>query len=168
MPLIFRLIGSVAFLSVAVFSADAALRDQSGSLHWQTFQVPEYGTRVDYPARIFASVGGAEKALVNVSKAMMVGPPSLVMHARTRRATHRPVISGRTYGSLASITNESLVLSLRSPWNGRARSNYSRCNFSRSARGAIHCFDLVYPQDEKREWDPVVTRISLSLRPLER
>jgi hypothetical protein len=45
---------------------------------------------------------------------------------------------------------------------------YSRCNFSRWARGSIHCFDLVYPQDEKRAWDPVVTRISLSLRPLER
>jgi hypothetical protein len=45
---------------------------------------------------------------------------------------------------------------------------YSRCNFSRSARRAIHCFDLVYPQAEKRAWDPVVTRMSLSLRPLER
>jgi hypothetical protein len=44
---------------------------------------------------------------------------------------------------------------------------YSRCNFSVEARGAIHCFDLVYPQDEKRAWDPVVTRISRSLRPLD-
>jgi hypothetical protein len=42
---------------------------------------------------------------------------------------------------------------------------YSRCNF---ARRAIHCFDLTYPQEEKRAWDAVVTRISLSLRPLER
>ena len=42
---------------------------------------------------------------------------------------------------------------------------YSRCNFSGRREGAIHCFDLVYPQDEKRAWDPVVTRISLSLRP---
>jgi hypothetical protein len=40
---------------------------------------------------------------------------------------------------------------------------YSRCNFSRRA---IHCFDLTYPQEEKRAWDAVVTRISLSLRPL--
>jgi hypothetical protein len=39
---------------------------------------------------------------------------------------------------------------------------YSRCNFSGAARGAIHC-----PQQEKRSWDAVVTRISLSLRPLE-
>jgi hypothetical protein len=44
---------------------------------------------------------------------------------------------------------------------------YSRCNFSRGARGVIHCFDLKYPQREKRAWDAVVTRISLSLRPLE-
>jgi hypothetical protein len=42
---------------------------------------------------------------------------------------------------------------------------YSRCNFSRSA---IHCFDLVYPAREKRAWDSIVTRISLSLRPLQR
>jgi hypothetical protein len=93
MPLISRLIGSVAFLSMAVCSADAALRDQPGALDWQTFKVPEYGTRVDYPARIFAAVGGQRKALVSVSIAMMVGPPSRFMHARTRRATHRPVIS---------------------------------------------------------------------------
>jgi hypothetical protein len=42
---------------------------------------------------------------------------------------------------------------------------YSRCNFSADA--AIHCFDLVYPQQEKRAWDAVVTRISRSLRPLD-
>jgi len=44
---------------------------------------------------------------------------------------------------------------------------YSRCIFSVEAGGAIHCFDRVYPQDEKRAWDPVVTRISRSLRPLD-
>jgi hypothetical protein len=42
---------------------------------------------------------------------------------------------------------------------------YSRCNFSHSA---IHCFDLVYPEREKRAWDAIVTRISLSLRPLQK
>jgi hypothetical protein len=51
-------------------------------------------------------------------------------------------------------------------WDGTVY--YSRCNFSRSAGGSTHCFDLVYPQEEKRAWDPVVARISLSLRPLER
>jgi hypothetical protein len=37
---------------------------------------------------------------------------------------------------------------------------YSRCDFSADGGGAIHCFDLVYPQQ-------VVTRISRSLRPPE-
>lgn len=45
---------------------------------------------------------------------------------------------------------------------------YSRCNFSRRSGGAIHCFDLKYPEREKRAWDDIVTRISRSLRPLER
>jgi hypothetical protein len=44
---------------------------------------------------------------------------------------------------------------------------YSRCNFSTGVPGALHCFDLAYPQREKRAWDAIVTPISLSLRPLE-
>jgi hypothetical protein len=42
-----------------------------------------------------------------------------------------------------------------------------RCNFSGGAPGVVHCFDLKYPQEEKGSWDAVVTRLSLSLRPLE-
>jgi hypothetical protein len=38
-------------------------RDRAGSLDWQTFKVPEYGTRVEYPAGIFAAVGEAEKGV---------------------------------------------------------------------------------------------------------
>jgi hypothetical protein len=45
---------------------------------------------------------------------------------------------------------------------------YSRCNFSAGADAALHCVDLVYPQREQRAWDAIVTRISRSLRPLER
>ena len=39
---------------------------------------------------------------------------------------------------------------------------YRRCNF---VRDVIHCVDLQYPRSEKRAWDAIVTRISLSLRP---
>jgi len=37
---------------------------------------------------------------------------------------------------------------------------YDRCNFS---RGLIHCVLINYPASEERNWDEVVTRISLSL-----
>ena len=43
--------------------------------------------------------------------------------------------------------------------NGRIP--YTRCNFAER----IHCIELAYPQSEKRAFDPVTTRISLSLRP---
>jgi hypothetical protein len=39
---------------------------------------------------------------------------------------------------------------------------YRRCNF---VSGMIHCIDLRYPTAQKRAWDKIVTRISLSLRP---
>ena len=39
---------------------------------------------------------------------------------------------------------------------------YRRCNF---VRGDIHCVDLQYPRADKRAFDGIVTRISLSLRP---
>jgi len=44
-----------------------------------------------------------------------------------------------------------------------ARILYRRCNFS--GDGVIRCVDLQYPRSEKRAWDGIVTRISLSLRP---
>jgi hypothetical protein len=44
---------------------------------------------------------------------------------------------------------------------------YRRCNFSQRRGPSIHCFDLVYPEGKKRAWDEIVTRISLSLRPLQ-
>ncbi len=38
---------------------------------------------------------------------------------------------------------------------------YSRCNFV----GGIHCIYLEYPQERQRAFDPIVTRVSGSLRP---
>jgi hypothetical protein len=41
---------------------------------------------------------------------------------------------------------------------------YRRCNFSKSPDKRIGCVQLDYPEREKRAWDDIVTRISLSLR----
>jgi hypothetical protein len=61
--------------------------------------------------------------------------------------------------------------------SGRKRpSAYQRffvANFSKLFRPlekpslAVHCIDLVYPQDVPQAWNGIVTRISRSLRPLE-
>jgi hypothetical protein len=63
MRLMSRLLGSVALLCITMFSAEAAMRDRANALDWQTYQVPEYGTHVEYPAKLFAPVGEAEKGI---------------------------------------------------------------------------------------------------------
>jgi hypothetical protein len=57
------------------------------------------------------------------------------------------------------VTGEFFAVS--APDKGRVL--YRRCNFSDD--GLVRCIDLRYPASEKRAWDAVVTRISLSLRP---
>jgi hypothetical protein len=44
------------------------------------------------------------------------------------------------------------------------RTFYSRCNFSRDSKRRMYCIFLSYRSSEKRFWDEIVTRISLSLR----
>ena len=44
---------------------------------------------------------------------------------------------------------------------------YSRCNVSATG-GTLHCFDLQFPATERPAWDAIVTRMSRSLRPLNR
>jgi hypothetical protein len=56
MCLISKLLGFIFVLSIAMSSAQAELLDRAGTLNWQTFRVPGYGTRVEYPARIFVAV----------------------------------------------------------------------------------------------------------------
>ena len=51
-------------------------------------------------------------------------------------------------------------------WTGKARGVVGTRPLETGPR-CHSLFDLVYPQQEKRSWDAVVTRISLSLRPLE-
>jgi hypothetical protein len=41
---------------------------------------------------------------------------------------------------------------------------YERCNFPPHNDDILNCFHITYPAREKELWDPIVTRISKSLR----
>ena len=166
MRLMSRLLVSAALLCIAMFTVGATTRDRAG-LDWQTFQVPEYGTHVEYPARLFAPVGEAEKG-VGQRFEREDGRAVLSIYARENQDDDTP--AGYLRKNLRQpvldyerVTRSFFAISMERD----GTIYYSRCNFS-ARRSIIHCFDLVYPQSEKKAWDPVVTRISLSLRPLER
>ena len=158
------LIGS--FLPTQYIRAEA--QAEVRILDWQTFEVPEFGTRVEYPARIFTAVGEAEKGVGRRFESKD-GRAILSIYARENEDDDTPASYLRKNLRQRTLDYERVTRSFFAISSERdGIIYYSRCNFSRPARGSLHCFDLVYPQAEKRAWDSVVTRISLSLRPLER
>jgi hypothetical protein len=148
-------------------SAEAQVREQMPLLDWRTFVVPEYGTRVDYPAGIFVPAGASEKG-VGQRFNSTDGRAVLSIYSRDNEAGDTPAsyLRNNLRVGRSSLDYERITRSFFAVSSEReGLIYYSRCNFSSGVGGAIHCFDLVYPQEEKRSWDPVVTRISLSLRP---
>jgi hypothetical protein len=167
MRLMSPLLGGVALLCIPMFGGEAATRDRAGSLDWQRFRVPEYGTYVEYPAAVFAPVGEAEKG-VGQRFERQDGRAVLSIYARENEDDDTPASYLRKNLRQPMLDYERVSRSFFAISMERDGTIfYSRCNFS-ARRSTIHCFDLVYPQSEKTAWDPVVTRISLSLRPLER
>ena len=138
-------------------------------MEWRTFEIPEFGTRVQFPVSIFAPAGKPERGRGQRFE-RADGRAVLSIYSRPNHAGEDPATylkqnlrverSALDYARIART-----FFAISSEREGVI--HYSRCNFSGDARGAIHCFDLIYPQEEKRSWDAVVTRISLSLRPLE-
>jgi hypothetical protein len=157
---------TMLFQLVLVAGAPAPVRAQMQPLDWRTFEVPQYGTRVEYPAGLFVPAGAPAKG-VGERFETRDGRAVLSIYSRMNEAADTPasylqknlrVRSGLDYQRITpsffaiSAERDGLIY-------------YSRCNFSPLAGSTTHCFDLVYPQEEKRAWDPVVTRISLSLQP---
>ena len=139
-------------------------------LDWQTFQVPEFGTTVDYPAGIFAVTDGKAEMGVGQRFTSVDGRSVLTIYTRENEEGDTPssylkknLRLGRSALDYERTTRSFFAISS----NQQGLILYSRCNFSSDAGGAIHCFDLVYPRVEERAWDAIVTRISRSLRPLE-
>lgn len=156
-------------LFIPIFLVSSPVESQT-SIEWQTFEVPDFGTTMQFPSSIFEPARKPEKGI------------GQRFSSRDRRATlsiySRPNETGE---SPAAYLNHNLRMNRSALGYTRVTGSffaisaerhgiilYSRCNFSRRVRAAVHCFDLTYPQEEKRAWDPVVTRMSLSLRPLDR
>jgi hypothetical protein len=158
-----------SFLVLLVFAGLSLAHAQPRQLDWRTFVVPDFGTSIVYPAEIFTPAGEAEKgagqrferadgrAVLSIYARQNEGgetPTTYLKHnLRMDRSALDYVRVARSFFAISS-ERDGVIL-------------YSRCNFSTSTGRAIHCFDLKYPQQEKRSWDAIVTRISLSLRPLE-
>lgn len=129
-------------------------------LRWTRYNITESGTSVDLPSSIFTEAAGrpegyghrfqtadgradltiqAAPNVENDSPATFLAkkhPPPRIQY---KRVTPR-------FFAVSSYKGDKV-------W-------YNRCNFS---GGLVHCVLINYPAEEERDWDKIVTRISLSL-----
>jgi hypothetical protein len=156
---------AVSFLNLAQPTQAALLPPDQPD--WKTYVDEQYGTSVEYPSwfsvldgqpelgpgeRRVTTDGRAEIEIYSLSNPDHDTPSEYL--AKTLRlspaAVHYKRVTGRFF-VLSAIKH------------GKIR--YTRCNFSKTGGGAIHCVYLGYPPSEKRAWDNIVTRVSFSLRP---
>jgi hypothetical protein len=146
-----------------------AQRGRTGhGLGWQTFQVKEFGTTVDYPAIIFSEPAGEAEKGTGQRFNSADGRSTLAIYAleNAERDTPASYLRKNLRMPRSALDYERVTRSFFAiSREGQGTVLYSRCNFA--SRGTVHCIDLVYPQDVARAWDGIVTRISRSLRPLE-
>jgi hypothetical protein len=125
------------------------------------------GTRVEYPQHVFSEPRGVEGG--GQVFATRDGRARLHIFAMENPKALSPRQFMRSYfpGPRSTLTYDRVA---RNFFAVSARREgmivYLRCNFSSTRGGTLHCVDIRYPINEKRDWDGIVTRISRSVRPL--
>jgi hypothetical protein len=139
--------------------------NETGSLSWSTMS-DESGTVVDYPAAVFTMEGAAPPRGVGRSLQSADGSARFMMYVERNDGNLTP----ESYVRRNLAVPETLLDYRRVTGRFFAVSGieeevifYSRCNFSDGSEGRIHCIFISYPKSEKRMWDDIVTRMSLSL-----
>jgi hypothetical protein len=151
----YKLLFASVIASLPVATAPAAAQE------WQNFAVSSTGLSVDIPVSIFTEDGGAPEGTLgrlfftsdhraDLTIKSVPNPDNDTAEGFLQKM--RPP-SGIQYKRVTS--NFFAVSSIR---NGRTW--YNRCN---RGRGVMNCILLNYPAAEERNWDRIVTRISLSL-----
>ena len=147
---------ALVFVLAATWTSTVAAE----TVRWTTYTIPETGTSLDFPSSIFTDEvgrpdgygqgfqtadGRAKLTIQTVINTSGDSPAAFLAkkhpppHIQYKRVTSR-------FFAISSYKGDKV-------W-------YDRCNFS---RGLIHCVLINYPASEERNWDEVVTRISLSL-----
>jgi hypothetical protein len=140
--------------------ADAAKRPEG----WGRYRDRDLGMQFDFPAHVF-SLRSAEQGGRGVSFSTPDGHARIRVFSLTNEANDTPARYLRRIAKAGEGRFTYVRTTPRFFVASGTRDDtifYRRCNFARDKQ--VSCFHLEYPRQEKRAWDDVVTRISLSLR----
>lgn len=153
----FALVGIAASLQHAHAQSDTA---QPG---WRSYFDERTGTRVDFPAALFSvDAGEPERGTGRVFESAD-GRAKFSAYALDNEQGDTPRSYLRKFLKVDPGTIDYRRVTDRFFAVSGVRGDevyYSRCNF----HGRMHCIFVSYPERELRDWDGIVTRISLSLR----
>jgi len=129
-------------------------------VHWATYSISRTGTSVDIPTSIFTEQAGhpdgyGEKLRTADGRAEL----TIQTDPNTDHDTPATFLAKRHPPSSIQYKRVTGRFFAVSGYKGD-KVYYSRCNFS---QGFVHCIMMDYPASEERDWDDIVTRISLSL-----
>jgi hypothetical protein len=160
------LAGLALALGVSLVAGAASAAFAVERAGWSRFHDPERGLSFQFPAHIFRQ-GAADEGERGTVFSTADGRARLRLFGfvNSRNQTPRGHLAGipefraerfhyvRTtpHFYVASAVRGGMIL-------------YRRCNFSPRPDRRVRCLQVEYPQSEKRAWDEVVTRISLSMR----
>jgi hypothetical protein len=156
----------------AAQAAQAAAQDIAlpRDARWTVFVEPSLGTRMDLPSAVFTTTDGAAYRGVGRQFKTADGRAAIAIYSQRNNQRDTPASYLRKNFSFprTSVTYERITRDFFAVSGVRENMiYYSRCNVSPSG-GTLHCFDLQFPATEKPAWDAIVTRMSRSLRPLNR
>jgi hypothetical protein len=131
-------------------------------ISWKQYVGPS-GSRISFPVDVFPRDAGPAEQGTGQRFRTADGSGQLAIYSLSNPLHESPAtyLSHRLKVPRANIKYQKVTprfFVLSSSRNGFIY--YSRCNFARR----IHCIYMTYPEQEKRAWDRIVTRVSNSLR----
>jgi hypothetical protein len=135
---------------------------------WGRYRDREFGMAFDFPAHIFSL-----KSAEHESEGVIFSTPDDRARIRVFGFRNEANDTPRRYLNRIANPEQARFTYVRTNPRFFVASGtrdgmifYRRCNFFGDKR--VSCFQLDYPEGEKREWDNIATRISLSLATVER
>ena len=131
------------------------------TIQWRRYVIPSTGANVDIPVSIFTEDAGSPEDGIGRRFFTQDRRADLTLQSVPNRGNDSPAKFLQKRRPPAGIQYKRVTarfFAVSSIRNGRTW--YNRCN---RANGYMHCVLINYPAAEDRQWDAVVTRISLSL-----
>jgi hypothetical protein len=159
-----RSLGGVVVIVAAGWFALAGTA--AGEGHWATYANPRFGTTADYPADVFTTQDPPPENGDGTTFRTADGRAQLAIYGAYNVDNDTPASYVAKYEELSSAAYKRVTSAFYAV-SGTTGADiyYDRCNFPPRHDDILNCIHVVYPAREKGFFDPIVTRISKSLRP---